>query len=155
MYNHNCYEEVDMKNSISKLLSLCFCMSVIATGTALADGSIFDSGYSYVGTPQAASADKTAPASGITAANVKEINQEVTNCQNAISGLEDQQTIIREDLVDLKNQYLEIDQQYKNVKLARKNLKKKVKETEKSLKHYEKIKNEIKKEMEKTKKEMI
>jgi septation ring formation regulator EzrA len=69
------------------------------------------------------------------------------NIQNAIQQLENAQSDIRNDLLNLKTKYADVDAQYKLVKTERASLKKQVRAVERRIKEIESAKDRIKKNM--------
>ena len=67
------------------------------------------------------------------------------NIQNAIQQLENAQSDIRNDLLNLKTKYADVDAQYKLVKTERASLKKQVRAVERRIKEIESAKDRIKK----------
>lgn len=139
-----------------KILSLALLIA-ITTGTAMADGMVFDpTDFEFSDSTPTKEVKK--PDLGSNAkieSNIKEassysqnsVSGQSSNFNNALFELDSAQVNIRNELLDYKAKYQEVDTQYQLIKEQRRVLGEQVKSVEKRIKEIEKSKNQIRKTM--------
>ena len=128
-----------------KKIFLALGLSVMFTGSVLADGNAFTP-LNFNDTSYGAKAVSSYSAQAINAINEAEAIGN-GNIQNAISQLENAQIDIRNELLNCKTKYADVDAQYKLIKSERASLKKQVRMVEKRIKDIDKAKERIRQNM--------